>query len=419
MGALVKVLLGLALLAAAALAGGVYLALEDEPLVPGPAPLSPAEIERAKRLLAEHDPRTLRHLQVKTLALDEDELGLLLGHALGRFGAGGSLVDIAGGTLDAYASLELPPNPLGRFVNLEIGLGESAHFPRLERLRVGRVAVPAWLADALLERGIDALHRRAGAGGEAREVIESVRFTDRRVEVTYRWRSDVADRLRAQLVSSEEAERLAVFQARLAELTREPGLGRETSLATLVPPVFALARERSAVGDPVVENRAAILALAAYVNGRDLGPLLGRSDSPRPRSLTVTLHGRRDLAQHFIVSAALAVVGGRPLADAIGLGKEIDDSRGGSGFSFRDLAADNAGTRFGELASAPAGASQLQARASQPLSELHLLPAVEGLAENMTEGEFQARFGGVGSPAYQRVLVEIAGRIDASPLYRR
>ena len=38
------------------------------------------------------------------------------------------------------------------------------------------------------------------------------------------------------------------------------------------------------------------------------------------------------------------------LSDVIGLYKEIEDSRGGSGFSFNDIAADRAGTRFGEKA---------------------------------------------------------------------
>ncbi len=62
------------------------------------------------------------------------------------------------------------------------------------------------------------------------------------------------------------------------------------------------------------------------------------------------LHGRHDLPRHFMGSAAIAVSGGGALSQAIGLFKEIDDSRGGSGFSFVDLLADRVGTRFGSLA---------------------------------------------------------------------
>ena len=64
----------------------------------------------------------------------------------------------------------------------------------------------------------------------------------------------------------------------------------------------------------------------------------------------VTLDGREDFAKHFIVSAAIAAFADTALADAIGLYKEIDDARYGSGFSFNDIAADRAGTKFGEKA---------------------------------------------------------------------
>ena len=40
------------------------------------------------------------------------------------------------------------------------------------------------------------------------------------------------------------------------------------------------------------------------------------------------------------------------LAQAIGLAKEVADARAGSGFSFNDMAANLAGTRFGETGAA-------------------------------------------------------------------
>ena len=59
-----------------------------------------------------------------------------------------------------------------------------------------------------------------------------------------------------------------------------------------------------------------------------------------------TMRGRHDWAQHFAVSAALAVLIGPQNAEAAGVVKEISDSRGGSGFSFADLSADLAGIQF-------------------------------------------------------------------------
>src|SRR5439155_12630756 len=72
------------------------------------------------------------------------------------------------------------------------------------------------------------------------------------------------------------------------------------------------------------------------------------SDAERKQRLAVlgapTMRGRRDLAQHFVVSCALVAVVGESLAEAAGLFKEQQDARpGGSGFSFVDLNADLAG----------------------------------------------------------------------------
>ena len=49
------------------------------------------------------------------------------------------------------------------------------------------------------------------------------------------------------------------------------------------------------------------------------------------------LNRRDDFPKHFIISAALAAHAGTPLSDAVGVYKEIADSRGGSGFSFGTL----------------------------------------------------------------------------------
>ena len=116
--------------------------------------------------------------------------------------------------------------------------------------------------------------------------------------------------------------------------------------------LFQLAAERG--GDIGAEHRAAIIVMAFYVNGKGLGAIIPAARQwPTPLPLGVTLADRGDLAQHFTISAALAATAGSPLADAVGLYKELDDSRSGSGFSFSDLAADRAGTRFGALATGP------------------------------------------------------------------
>jgi len=88
------------------------------------------------------------------------------------------------------------------------------------------------------------------------------------------------------------------------------------------------------------------------------------------------------LAQHFLISAGIAAAGGSRLADAVGLFKELDDSRSGSGFSFTDLAADRAGVRFAESATGP-NAARLQGLLADKAEESLFMPRVRDLPEFM------------------------------------
>ena len=61
-----------------------------------------------------------------------------------------------------------------------------------------------------------------------------------------------------------------------------------------------------------------------------------------------TMRGRNDLAKHFFVSVHLAALAGSEAARTAGLVKEMRDAQGGSGFSFRDMAANRAGVVFAD-----------------------------------------------------------------------
>lgn len=131
-----------------------------------------------------------------------------------------------------------------------------------------------------------------------------------------------------------------------------------------------------------------------------------------------TLGGRRDLRQHFTLSAALAALGSGGLSFGIGEAKELLDAGrdGGSGYSFDDLAFDRAGIRLFDtaLAVAPHG---LPALAAQSTTEAAIAPPIDGLPSGLTEAQFIARFGGVDSAAYAAMLAEIDSRIDRLPVH--
>jgi hypothetical protein len=112
-----------------------------------------------------------------------------------------------------------------------------------------------------------------------------------------------------------------------------------------------------------------------------------------------------------MTSAAIAAAAGVPLADWAGVYKELSDARGGSGFSFSDLAADRAGTAFGRIATRDHESARRLQDMAERLVEDDYMPRVNDLVDNLPEGEFVRRFGGVGQAKFNEVVGDIDARI--------
>jgi hypothetical protein len=349
------------------------------------------------------------------ISLNEADLALLAHQGARRLNGLRVALDLQAGQAQVQGSLPWKLGPLKGWLNLQAQFEQTAALPALRSWQLGGLPLPRAWARPLLEAAL----QRLGALPSldlVPELVQEVRFDDTQLHVRYVWQADTRRRLLAALTPLDEQARLRVYTELLAELTRR-GPGASVSLTTLMGPIFELARQRSLEHDAAQENRAAVLTLALYVTGRNLSSVVPAArEWPQPRRLEVLLAGREDFPQHFLVSAFLAMEGSSPLTQAIGLAKEVQDANGGSGFSFTDVAANRAGQRFGELAlHQPA---QLQLRLARGLSEAMLLPPVNDLPEFLRQPEFEAFYGQVGSPPYQRVLADIERRLNALPLYR-
>ena len=96
------------------------------------------------------------------------------------------------------------------------------------------------------------------------------------------------------------------------------------------------------------------------------------------------------------------------------------DAKNGSGFNFTDLTANLAGIRFGKMAvNSPADAKKRRTLSLRPRTSRYTCTNVRSLPQNLTSSEFEKRFGGTDSPAYQKIIQEIERRIAACPLYDR
>ncbi len=128
-----------------------------------------------------------------------------------------------------------------------------------------------------------------------------------------------------------------------------------------------------------------------------------------------TIRGRRDLAQHFFLSAYLTAVVGAPAAESAGLAKEIADSRTQSGFSYRDFAADLAGIEFARrLLVGHLSLSQVASR----FAVADLMPAVDDLPEGLRWSDIGPQLQGhdKGSVAdYRREIRHRIGILSQTP----
>jgi len=383
------VLIILIILLAAAAIGFVGFGLEKKPLVSYTKKPSFEDFERVKYLLKENSPDKLKEAGINRLSLTEKDLNLLLNYGLTYIDGSAGKVELNDRNIVARLTLPLPKNVFRSYLNLSTSIGLHSDRLRFDELKIGRLPIPS----AIINSMVPMIHGTLKYSEGYQRLFDQISRVDSNrdmIMVEYRWSKELKDELKAKarglVISDRDKEVLKVYADRLREMTTVMP-SQTVSLADLLGGLFVTAKERSATGKPArEENQALILALAMYVQGTDVDKLLGRAPQASPRRLDVRLNSRSDLAQHFVVSAAIAVKANTRIADAIGLYKEIDDSLGGTGFSFADLAADRAGVGFAKLATGSDGqAAALQKNMCGKPSEIDFMPRTDGLPESIID----------------------------------
>jgi len=383
----------------------LMLMIENEPLVKSDLDLSPVQIARGKQLLDELDPRHAQQGSIKTVKFSQRDLSLALGYLSQHYLHATSVLEVKQSQAIVKMTWPLPGNPLGRFINLQSVLQQTERLPAIERIVIGGLSIPGGVvnnlaADAPLDDAVKSYIR------SWQQALQHVEFQDNRVALTYQWQPDLVGQFSSAWLSEQQRTNIERYQRQLTETIQESS-GR-LSLVDLMQPLFASANQQSSGLGAVEDNRAALLVLTFYVNQRTLDSLIPQAKQwPRAPWRSVQLQGREDLAKHYLVSACIAAFGDTPLANAVGLYKEVADSQGGSGFSFRDLAADHAGTRLGELAISNETKGQALQKRLATASESDIMPTSHHFEESMTEATFLKRYGGLQGEIYQNTVQEI------------
>jgi hypothetical protein len=303
------------------------------------------------------------------------------------------------------------------YLNMRLIADNAERNPIIKRLQFGTISIPSpisgWLVDLFLRIPNIARFERVGE-----KLIKNIQIQEGRISLTINWNRKLLLDSREAVTVLKDKDRIRIYFETLSDILANSGQSHYIRLGRLLRPLFELARQRSAEQgqDPVAENRALIFVLAAYVSGKDLGEALDSNIAPM--RLGVLLNKRIDTAQHFLGTAAMSMAGQGTLVDMIGLAKELHDSHDGGGFSFIDLAADEAGAYFGRLAiSSPENAIKLQNLLSQDIEESRIIPPLKDLPESMSEEEFVARYKDVGSPEFEAETQKIRDRIRGLPIY--
>jgi hypothetical protein len=393
-----------------------FMSVETTPAVQLKWSLTQKDINRAKHILNEASETTGESLQ--TIELTEKDLNIATNYLLNRHIKSDTVLILHKNALNVRITLPLMDRQFKNYLNIGFDLLIVQGKPVIKNLHIGPLSMANEYSGQLILKIIQHTPLKR-YDILVRQHIKSIQITPRKLAITYYPGPKALAKTQDLLSNNINSFTLLVYQKKLNQVIRNHDRGWRLSLADLLQPLFILAYQRSTQDNAIEENRAAIFVVNSYINEKNIQQFLPKKTQlVPPQYLEVYVYKRADLSKHFIGSAALTASGSSYLADQSGIKKELMDAKKGSGFSFIDLAADRAGTHFGNMAtSSPEKARGIQ-RAMIKISDYTaFMPNVLDLPENLSNQAFSEKYGSIDSPAYQNMLKLIDQRISALPLY--
>jgi len=412
----------------------LFGAIDKSPAVGKPPELSFYQLKRMKQLVRRYKPDSMAVRQSRLVKISEQDLNLMAAYGASQLVDSVAVfprIRLSHPFIKISTTVQIPQTPLGEYINTACVLTVENGKPRIHSFGVGFFTLPG----SLVTSALSYLGQALLAPDEYQlmlqnlDALQSVAIDGHQLSLIYDWNPDALKRLhesrKTTLIAPEHQDRLVVYTNALANVSRtfnEHGI-EKVAVVRVIRPLFKLALEQSRVSkDPVGENRALLQSISLFCLGRRLDRFVTEDRAAKViphENIGLTLWGRDDLVKHFFVSAGIAVSGGSKLSNFAGLFKEVDDSDGGSGFSFADLAADRAGVRLAELATGSAQkASAIQQKMAAVKTEDQFMPRVDKLPEGIMALQFKKRYSDFDSKAYTLVEDEITRRINTCWVYQ-
>ncbi|MDA0689931.1 MAG: hypothetical protein O2948_14955 [Proteobacteria bacterium] len=412
----------------------LLLALQSERLVPANAVLSAAELNEVEQLLLESAPESTLAPSRRQLQLSSRELNLLQRYGfqvMGLLPGWSGRLELQQDEVNALLSIQMNVGPLPIYLNMQGSFTNEDDGIHLRELRLGNLQLPDPIMDFAVSRIQNNL-LTADVGFDDFQAlmdnVDAIELAPEQVSLTMLWEPQLMDRLayRAQqiFVPLEDRERILDYYRVTKDIVSTiPRDLRAVSLNTFLVAMFKEAQDRSRIsGDPVAENRAALQALAVYVNNEDIAQLVGQELAAGVEAasfIEVRLQRRQDLAQHLVSIAAITASAGAGFAQLLSNTKEAYDARYRSGFSFSDMTANTVGVLLASHATRdPASAADMQARIIDMESESDFMPEVGSNRDGISEADFNVIYQDRNSYEYAARIEQIRDLIEERPLFQ-
>jgi hypothetical protein len=429
----IKLIVIIAMLMGSGLLSLAFLMTDDQPTVIETDKVTPQSLSDSKKLL-KHIDHTLRMRNGdKSILIPFDSLNAIFALTSEILRGFSARYNDLGDQILISTSIELPINPVGNYINISLQIGNDHADTDTSRTAIGglslsnatvittaSVLINMFMDDAIMPHDGPFI-RSISIQNRAIKILFHPELNTRKLFTSFK---RAGKGVATNMLPGTDLREIQPYYDHLAISTRHlTKKGMTVSLFTLLKMVMSLAEKTSDESNAKKKNTSALIALALFAGDRNLTFTLNGLINIKlgtHKKLKIKLNEREDLMLHFLYSSTIHIMSNSGISFSIGEIKEVSDSgKGGSGFSFVDIAADKAGIKFAEFAtSGDRNARLLQQRLSMATSEKDIFPDISALRENISEERFKSLYMNRQSDEYKAILSDIDRRIDALPIYR-
>lgn len=406
----------------------LFAAMETSPAVQARAPSNATDAFRTRAIFQEFRALTEAGYKQPRIRISQSDMNSILAFAARALPFLRGRAIVTPNTVQIALSADASGIPGGGWLNLRVAVRPSDTGLYLGSVQLGPFNLPAVLVLPASALVLDVVLGDS-LGQVAINSIDGVAINGKKVvlgvALTRAGRKGLAKRVQKKVRTAagiSNPDDIRIYYLALDAAVRDGHLRSAGSVVPFLRFTMGLAFRRMKQNEQSDETKSALHAMAIYCGHikyqNVVGDVVPENMKGRPTGCArATLGRRRDLRQHFVISASLKAAGNAGVAFAIGEFKELlDSNRGGSGFSFDDLAADRAGIQFATtfLEAKP---EQWQGLLDTLVTEKAIFPSISGLPVGLSDIEFKRRFGDVDSPAYNKILADIERRIDGLALF--